>query len=410
MTPSVPPAAGLGAPAAAGAAPGHWLSLQRIAVYPRIFAAIYAIAAIAWVVLSTDLIDLKGKPLGYDFITFWAGSLLALGGEAAASFDLARILAAEQVAVPANDQVFLWHYPPTFHLIVLPLALLPYLLAYAAWLAATFAAFAWIVRRIAPRPETLWLLLAFPGTFINAFHGQNGFLIAALFGGALLLLERRPVLAGVLFGVMSCKPQLGLLVPIALLFGRQWTAFAAAAATTLAFAGVSAVVIGVDTWLAFWKNLPLVRLLLDSGDLPWAKIPSLYIALRMLGLAAPLAYALHAMLVLAVAAIVARVWRRGRSLILNGAVLVSGGLLVPPYLFDYDLALLAIPIAILAWDGVRRGWLRHEREVLAAAWLAPLAAPGIAAWLGAPVAVLCLLALFAIAVRRATNFDQARAD
>ena len=82
---------------------------------------------------------------------------------------------------------------------------------------------------------------------------------------------------------------------------------------------------------------------------------------------------------------------------------------MPPYLFDYDLVLLAIPIAILAWDGVQRGWLRHEREVLVAAWLAPLAAPGIAAWSGAPVAVLCLLALFAVAVRRAWAF-QARSN
>ena len=95
------------------------------------------------------------------------------------------------------------------------------------------------------------------------------------------------------------------------------------------------------------------------------------------------------------------------SPMLNGAVLVTGGLLVPPYLFDYDLVLLAIPIAILAWDGVQRGWLRHEREVLVAAWLAPLAAPGIAEWSGAPVAVLCLLALFAVAVRRAWLFRPA---
>jgi hypothetical protein len=400
----VPPPAGLNAPATGGAASGHWLTLERIAAYPRIFVAIYAVAAVAWVALSANLVDYKGKPLGYDFITFWAGSLLVLGGGASMSFDLAHIFAAEQVAVPASSQIFLWHYPPTFHLVVLPLALLPYLTAYAVWIATTFALFAGVMRRFAPRPETLWLLLAFPGTFINAFHGQNAFLVAALFGGALLLLEKRPVLAGVLFGLMSCKPQLGLLVPVALLFGRQWAAFAAASVTTLAFAGLSAAVVGTDAWLAFWRNLPLVRLLLDSGDLPWVKIPSLYIALRMLGVAVPFAYALHAALALAVAATVARIWWRGGSLVLNGAVLAAGGMLVPPYLFDYDLALLAIPIAILAWDGVQRGWLPHEREVLAVAWLSPMAAPAIAQWLGAPVAVLCLLALFVVAARRAVQF------
>jgi hypothetical protein len=408
MMGSSPPTAALGTPAAAGA-DAHWLTLQRVTVYPRIFAAIYAIAAIAWVSLSVDFIDAKGKPLGYDFITFWAASLLALAGEAAASFNLDRIYAAERVAVPANESVFLWHYPPTFHLVILPLALVPYLVAYSAWIATTFAAYALVMRRLAPRPETLWLLLAFPGAFINAFHGQNGFMTAALFGGGLMLLDKRPVVAGIVFGLMSCKPQLGLLLPFALLFGRQWTAFAAAAATSLAFAALSTVVIGLDAWLAFWRNMPVVGILLDSGALPWAKIPSLYVMLRMVGLSAAPAYALHAFLALGVAAAVMHVWWRCRgSLLLNGAVLVVGTLLIPPYLFDYDLALLAIPIAILGWDGVKRGWLRYEREVLVAAWLTPLAAPGIAEWLGVPLANLCLVALFAVAVRRALTFGQVR--
>ena len=170
--------------------------MQRVAVYPRIFATIYAVAAIAWVGLSADLVDYKGKPLGYDFITFWAGSLLVLGGEAAASFDFARILAAERIAVPASRHAFLWHYPPTFHLIVLPLALLPYLAAYAAWIVSTFVGLRWVAAALRPAAgDRYGCWLAFPGTFINAFHGQNGFLIAALLGGALLLLEnRRPSL------------------------------------------------------------------------------------------------------------------------------------------------------------------------------------------------------------------------
>ena len=409
MAGSAPHSAGIAAPAAQ-AADEHWLSLARVRVYPRIFAAIYAVAAIVWVSLSVDLVDPKGKPLGYDFITFWGGSLLALAGEAAASFEITRIAAAERLAVPASESVYLWHYPPTFHLLVLPLALMPYLVAYAAWMATTFAACAVVVRRLAPRPEALWLLLAFPGTFINAFHGQNGFLMAALFGGALLLLERRPVVAGILFGVMSCKPQLGLLVPIALLFGRQWTAFAAAAATTLVFAGVSVLVIGIEAWLAFLRNMPLVRVLLDRAFLPWPKIPSLYVTSRMLGVSAPFAYAMQAALALGVAATVAHVWRRTQAPLPRGAVLVTGAVLVPPYLFDYDLALLAVPIAILAWDGVQRGWLRWEREVLAVAWLTPLAAPAIAEGTGVPLATASLLALFAVAVRRAITFGQPHSD
>jgi hypothetical protein len=389
------------APATGGNAAAHWLTRERVVVYARIFIVIYLLSAAAWVVLSTDLIDAKGKPLGYDFITFWAGSFLALAGEAAQSFDMARIFAVEQLAVPANQSVFLWHYPPTFHLVVLPLALMPYLVAYAVWTIGSFAIYAAVIRRFLPRPETVWVLAAFPGAFINAFHGQNGFLTAVLFGAALLQLKTRPIAAGILFGLMSWKPQLGLLLPVALLCARQWRAFAAAGATTLAVAALSLLVFGAEPWIAFWHNIPLVGVLLDTGALPWPKIPSLYVALRVLGMAATPAYVLHGIAALGVLAAVAQVWRGAAPLRLRGAVLVVGALLMPPYLFDYDLALLAIPIAILVWDGLQHGWNPYEREVLLAAWLTPLAAPGIAEHLGIPLAFPVLLALFAAAARRA---------
>src|SRR5262245_41168351 len=108
---SRPSAASASVPnAAAKPAASHWITRERVLAYARIFIAVQAMAAIAWLALSTDLVDAQGKPLGYDFITFWSGSFLALGGEAAASFDMARIFAVEQLAVPTS-QVYLWHYP-----------------------------------------------------------------------------------------------------------------------------------------------------------------------------------------------------------------------------------------------------------------------------------------------------------
>jgi hypothetical protein len=407
---SLPPAQTARMLATGAGAHVHWLTRARVIGYARIFVAIYLAAVALWMGLSEDMVDAKGKPVGYDFITFWAGSFLALAGEAAASFDMTRIFAVEQAAVPGNRSVYLWHYPPTYHLVVLPLALMPYLLAYAVWTAAGFGACAAVVRCFVPRPETLWVFAASPGVFINAFHGQNGFLMAALFGAALLQLEARPILAGVLFGLISWKPQLGLLVPIALLCARQWSAFAAAAATTVAIAALSLAAFGAEPWIAFWRNIPLVSVLLDAGRLPWPKVPSLYVALRMLGLAATPALVLHALAALAVMAAVAHVWRGHAPLRLRGAVLVAGALLMPPYLFDYDLALLAIPIAILAWDGLQRGWRPYEREILVAAWLTPLAAPGIAEHLGIPLAWPILIVLFVVAVRRARDAAEAPRD
>lgn len=385
---------------------GHWLTAARVMVYPRIFLAVFVIAGIGWAGMADGLLDPKGKPVGYDFITFWAASHLTLNGDPAAAFDLGRIYEAERAAVPGLRDIFAWHYPPTFQLLIAPLALLPYLSSLAAWLAAALAASIAVVRRLAPVPQTLLLFLAFPATWLNLMQGQTGFLTMALFGGAVLLLENRPVAAGILFGLLSCKPHLGLLVPLALLCGRQWTVFAAASITTLVFGAASALALGPDVWLAFWRNMPLLSDILEQGGVPWDKMVSLFTAMRLLGLGAVPAYVLQGTLALVVATGVAWAWSRAIPPRLAAAVLVSGALVATPYVFDYDLVLLAVPIALLARDGSENGWLPGDREVLVAAWLVPLLSPVIAHASGIQLGWLCLVALFAVALRRAAAVEK----
>ena len=162
---------------------GRIFTAHRLFAYPLIFLTVYVIASIAWVGMSANMLDPKDKPLGYDFITFWAGSWLTLNDRPAAVFDPAMIMAAERIAVPASEKIFLWHYPPTFLLLVSPLSLLPYLAAYLLWVSTTLAAYLLVIRKMAPQPQTLLLLCAFPGTFLNLAHGQTGFIVAALLGG-----------------------------------------------------------------------------------------------------------------------------------------------------------------------------------------------------------------------------------
>ena len=174
--------------------------------------AVCLASGVAWIVASGGMVDPRGKPLGYDFITFWAASHLALGGAPSAAYDMVRIAAAEQAAVPGLETVYLWHYPPTFFLVILPLALLPYLAAYGAFVGATGALFAAVMRRIVADRRAMLLVAAFPAVFINLFHGQNGFLTAAILGAALVVLDRRPLLGGALLGLMAYKPQFAALV------------------------------------------------------------------------------------------------------------------------------------------------------------------------------------------------------
>ncbi|MDX1574890.1 MAG: glycosyltransferase family 87 protein [Kiloniellales bacterium] len=387
----------------------HWLNRRRLKAYPWLFLAAFALIAGAWVLRSDLGLDVEGKPLGYDFVSFWSASSLALEGQAAASYQPERILEAGRRAIPDLETRYIWSYPPTFHLVVLPLGLLPFMWGYLLWFLVWLIPFLAVIRKLAPAPETLMLALAFPGTLLNLAQGQNGLMIAALFGGAMLLLDRRPILAGILIGLMSCKPQFGLLIPIALVFGRRWVAFAAAAVTTLAFAAVSLLAFGAEDWLAFFANLEFATAVLEDGRLPWAKMPSLFAALRLIGTPVDWAYAAQGAVALVAAVAVALVWWRRVPLPLAAAVLTSGALLVSPHVNDHDLALLAVPIALIAWHAQQVGWLRGEREILAIAWLAPVITAIIAEPTRLQVGFLCLLALFALAVKRALGAPSSQA-
>ena len=180
----------------------------------------------------------------------------------------------------------------------------------------------------------------------------------------MLVLERRPIAAGILIGLLSYKPHFGLLLPLALLCGRHWTSFFWAAGTTVAFAALSVAAFGVDTWIAFWDNAPLARAVFEDGLVRWAKIPSAFAALRLAGAGLTVAYAVQITIAVCIAATVALVWWRRPPLPLRAATLVAGTLAATPYLFDYDFALLAIPIALIAMDGYLRGWNAGERPIL----------------------------------------------
>ena len=90
--------------------------------------------------------------------------------------------------------------------------------------------------------------------FVNAAHGQNGFLSAALIGGGLFAMDARPALAGVLFGAMAFKPHLALVIPFALVFARRWTTLLVAGATAAAFSALSLAAFGAPAWDGFFAD------------------------------------------------------------------------------------------------------------------------------------------------------------
>ena len=379
----------------------HWISEQTLKVYPRMVFAVMLVVAVTFFFGAKNGVDAHGKPLGYDFITYYAASKMALSGHAADAYSVPAIAAVEHAIVPASADKFAWYYPPTFYLLIVPLSLMPYLVALFVFVALGFAAYLFVVRKVIRGKEAMWCLAGFSGLWLNLLQGQNGFLTAAIAGGALLAMEEHPVLAGVLVGMLAIKPHLALLFPVALIAARMWKTFAVASVTTVAFVALGTGVLGEATLKACVGSFATARMYLENGQLPWAKMPTVFAMLRTAHVPVRAAYAVHALVALAAVVAVWRVWSRCCDWQLRGAALMTATFLVSPYVFDYDMAWLAFPIAWMVLAGMRDGWLPGEREVLAVVWILPMLMPPIAAEIVVQPAVLALIALLWMVVRRA---------
>ncbi|HEX7947454.1 MAG TPA: glycosyltransferase family 87 protein [Phenylobacterium sp.] len=388
-----------------------WLHARRATAWVRILAVMSLAVSLGWIALSRGGVDPSGKPLGTDFLCFWSASrLLLAGAPASAVYDAARLGAMETASFPGVDFTA-FPYPPSFLLFCLPLGLLPYLAALAAWLGATGFAYWRVVRAWLGQAKGLALpVLAFPAVLINAGHGQNGFLTTALFGGGALFLRRRPFVAGVCLGLLAFKPHLGLLIPVALIASRNGRAFAGAAVAVLGLAAASVLTFGPDPWQAYPAALSTMRLNVEQGLLATEKLQTLFATLRLWGAPLPLAYAAQAVSgVAAAAAVGIFAWRRADSPAL-GPVLIAASLIVSPYLLDYDLVLAAVPLAWLLADGQARGFRPGDKAVMLAAYVLPLVSRLLAMNAGLAIGPFVLAALLAVTFRRGWMGDGAEAS
>jgi hypothetical protein len=295
-----------------------------------------------------------------------------------------------------------WHYPPVFLGLAALLALMPYLSSLAVWQAATLALYLWSINAIAGDRRAWLPALAFPAVLVNIGHGHNGFLSAALFGGGLVILDRRPLVAGMLLGLLCYKPQFGLLIPLVLIASGRWRAFLAAAATVVVVCGLSWLAFGAATWTAFRDSLEFTRsVVLEQGATGFHKIQSPFAALRLWGAPIPLAYAVQAAATLIAAVLAIRLWRTKAAFALQAVALLTGALIATPYLLDYDLVVMAPAVAFFAAHGIKHGFLPYEKSALAACWFAPLVTRAAAEHIGLPLGLLALVLLFTLALRRA---------
>ncbi|NNF78955.1 MAG: DUF2029 domain-containing protein [Rhizobiales bacterium] len=384
---------------------GDWVHEGRIRAFSIVCLALSIVALAALLITSDGMRDYAGRPLGTDFSNVWSAGQMARSGRAAEAFD-PKPHHAEQQAIFKDEAIpfYGWHYPPFFLIIAALLALFPYTIGWLIWMAATLPLYVYAMRSIIADKTAVLAALGFPAVFINFAHGQNGFLTAALAGGAMVLLRRSEWLAGILLGLLAYKPQFGLLIPIALAAGGYWRAFAGATATVLGLVAVSLAVFGTEVWFALFEHSSFTRkVVLEAGGTGWEKIQSVFSALRMWGVPVSMAYAAQAAVVLALACAVAWLWRSKAAFELKAAGLLTASLAATPYLLDYDLVALAPVIGFMTVLGLREGFRPYEKLVLALAWLAPMLARGLADALLFPLGILTLLTVFALVMARAAG-------
>jgi arabinofuranan 3-O-arabinosyltransferase len=381
-------------------------AVERGAIPPMLFNVCFTLCVInaafllsLW--LSNNWIyDKAGLGIPTDFVNVWAAGKLVLDGHPALAYDwdIERTI---ELAVLRQDFIgyFAWHYPPPFLFVAGLLAQFPYSVAFIGWVVTSFVPYLAVMRAIIGRAALgLMLAISIPMVVSNSLVGQNGFLTASLVGGTLLLLPTRPVLSGICLGLLTYKPQYGFLFPIVLIVTAEWTVFFSAAVTAIALAFVSWLAFGTDSWLAFFHWMPrFSQAFLVEGKAPWWKLQSLFAMVRYLGGSEQLAWAFQWILTAAVATTLVAMWRSKARYSLKAAALAAGTLLTTPYLFMYDMIVLAIALAFLIRTALARGFLPYESPALAVA----LALMMSFIFLGYPVGLVTTLIVGGLILRRA---------
>lgn len=386
----------MSAPAVTGA------RLRRLAV----FACVLQALVLAFFVAGTHGWLTKGgvKPNTTDFASFYAAGRLANAGQPADAYDHALHLAAEEAATSPGIKYQHFFNPPPYLLLNQPFALLPYIPAFILFEGLTLALWLRLGTRVAGGGATAAMcLLAVPSVWWVLGLGQNSFLNAALMAAGTLLLQRRPGLAGAAFGALCYKPHLGLLLPVALLAGRQWRAFAAAAGTVAAMVATTLLLYGLPTWRAFFAMARQANDPIAGGDVLFAAHIDPLGALHFTGLGWIAAQAGAVLVAVVVVVAVAWAWLRNWAPAVRYALLVAGTLMVVPFALFYDLIMASLAGAWLVRDARRTGFLRGEPAVLALCAALnlftslPVAARDV---VGVPFGALVPPLLFGLALRR----------
>lgn len=315
-----------------------------------VYAAIFCGAIVAAAALTPGLVAGENGVVGGDFLAFYTAGDFAKGGHALAAYDFAAFDAALKARAPLDHLGLLWQYPPAVFFLTAPFALIPYKLSYFVWIGAGWTALLAALRNIGFRGPGFWLL-GFSPLCVNVVdNGQISLLTAALLSLSVYDPKNRWLVAGIAAGILTIKPQLGILLPIVFLCSGAWRTIAVASAIAIVIHGTSHLVFGAEGWRDFFMAVQRLKAdVTGPGHFaPPQGMATLFGQLRVLGFPTEVALPVQYGLSLTIVGLVAIVWRRPGDVLGKAALACAGAVFAAPYAYGYETASLLLPAAYIA--------------------------------------------------------------
>jgi alpha-1,2-mannosyltransferase len=310
------------------------------------------------------------QPMGMDFYCFWSAGRLAIQGHVLDIFDPKTLAAFQQNTLNAPHHWSLpWFYPPLALLFISSIfALLPYKLAYFAYLLISLSGYYFLTRRFFPTLKPLYIV-SFPAFWFNLLSGQNGLLTAVVLIGGLISLQRKPATAGATLALLSFKPQLCLVLPVFLIAERRWRAIFAGCVAFVGLVIAATAIWGLEVWTAFFAGLQNAQNFnqLDN-KIKSESLAHLYGTLKTIGIPHIPAMIANYVFAVAVLCVALRICLRTTDRSIKYSVIILASLIFSPHLMYYDFVVTG---AVIAWLWSQK----NLRPALSLLWISPFLWP-----------------------------------
>ena len=377
---------------------------NRLALYSLLFLLIYSTFVVALLLTDSQSESKSKSPIGIDFAVYYTTGQMVISGDIDHIYDVPRHHAVlEKVLGRETPFLLSWVYPPTYLLAIVPFSFLPFYVALILWNLTTLLLAGWAIYLLVPGKRNLSLLIfGFPGVLMNLRWGQNGFLNTALLGFGLYFSEKSALLSGLMFGLLTYKPQIALFPLLILLITKKWRIFAWSIFFSLLTALISCLIFGIESWVQFVQSFShSTAVLLEEKWRNFTAIqPSLYTVFRMNGLGEKTSYLILGLIGVVFLLITWWTFRQNNRLSLRGSVFVLGIFLTMPYYIQYDLMILSIPLILLSYDCLENGYHVVELFILFALWMMPLINWPIVYFTGVQISPIVLLIVMAMTILR----------